>query len=174
MCRIGKRCSPWLVLSVPILAGLANGQETKAPARSDSKTPRAVIRPVFHDPQPVTVWGYDDQIMEPFLTRDGKFLLFNNSNDPREKTDLHLAEKMSERSFRYVGKLSGANSHPTRSRRESGSFALSGSGWTSRSATRDRSKPPRDSSSATLSPDERMLYYHKQKGGRFVLECLSR
>ena len=38
------------------------------------------------DPRPVVVEGYDDHLMEPFVTRDGKFLLFNNSNEPPEKT----------------------------------------------------------------------------------------
>jgi len=35
----------------------------------------------FARPEPVRIEGYDDHAMEPFLTRDGRVLLFNNSND---------------------------------------------------------------------------------------------
>jgi hypothetical protein len=98
------------VLPLAIMVALAHGQEEGTLARGRSQPEARVNRPAFHDPRPVAVDGYDDHVMEPFLTRDGKFLLFNNSNDPPEKTDLHLARRVSDRSFRYVGKLSGANS----------------------------------------------------------------
>lgn len=39
----------------------------------------------FADPERVTIQGYDGDAMEPFLSRDGRFLLFNNRNDPPEK-----------------------------------------------------------------------------------------
>ena len=38
--------------------------------------------PEFGSRQRVSIRGYSDHAMEPFLTRDGRFLLFNNSNDP--------------------------------------------------------------------------------------------
>lgn len=47
--------------------------------------------------------------MEPFITRDGQYLLFNNLNDPSENTDLHWAERVSDEEFRYRGKVTGAN-----------------------------------------------------------------
>ena len=47
--------------------------------------------------------------MEPFLTRDGKYLLFNNRNEPASKTDLHLAERIDPVTFRYLGPLKGVN-----------------------------------------------------------------
>jgi hypothetical protein len=48
--------------------------------------------------------------MEPFLSRDGGVLFFNNRNDPAEKTDLHWAERIDDLHFRYRGKVEGANS----------------------------------------------------------------
>jgi hypothetical protein len=48
--------------------------------------------------------------MEPFLTRDGSILLFNNRNDPPDETDLHWAERVDDLNFVYRGKLQGANS----------------------------------------------------------------
>lgn len=64
----------------------------------------------FTAPQPVRIVGFADHVMEPFLTRDGRYLLFNNRNDPPEKTDLHLAERVDDLTFRYRGTLRGANS----------------------------------------------------------------
>lgn len=35
------------------------------------------------NPKLITILGYNDHAMEPSLGRDGTYLLFNNSNDPR-------------------------------------------------------------------------------------------
>jgi hypothetical protein len=37
---------------------------------------------LFDNPERVTILGYDDDAMEPFITRDGRYLLFNNLNEP--------------------------------------------------------------------------------------------
>lgn len=64
----------------------------------------------FHTPRPVTIAGYDGDAMEPFLSRDGSLLFFNNSNDPAAQTDLHWAERLDDLTFRYRGPVAGANS----------------------------------------------------------------
>jgi hypothetical protein len=64
----------------------------------------------FGPPQRVTIDGYDGDIMEPALSRDGKILFFNNRNDPPEKTDLHWAERTDDLHFRYRGLIAAANS----------------------------------------------------------------
>lgn len=64
----------------------------------------------FRSPQPVAIQGYDGEAMEPFLTRDGAVLFFNNSNAPDAQTDLHWAERIDDLTFRYRGPLVGANS----------------------------------------------------------------
>jgi hypothetical protein len=43
----------------------------------------------FSGPRAVEIVGYRDHAMEPFVSRDGRYLLFNNRNDPSENTDLH-------------------------------------------------------------------------------------
>ena len=48
--------------------------------------------------------------MEPFLSRDGQWLFFNNRNQPGDQTDLHLAKRLSDRRFQYLGPLGGVNS----------------------------------------------------------------
>lgn len=64
----------------------------------------------FANPQPVAIRGYDDHAMEPFITRDGRYLLFNNSNEVPAETDLHIAERIDDLTFQYLGRLEGANS----------------------------------------------------------------
>ena len=63
----------------------------------------------WHAPQPVTIRGWDDDAMEPFLTRDGQWLLFNNRNEPADRTDLHVARRVDDTTFAYVGPLEAIN-----------------------------------------------------------------
>ncbi|MBN1188050.1 MAG: PD40 domain-containing protein [Bacteroidales bacterium] len=63
----------------------------------------------FDDPVKVLVTGYDDNIMEPFLSRDGNTLFFNNSNDPLVNTNLHYASRLNDSVFQYRGEISGTN-----------------------------------------------------------------
>jgi hypothetical protein len=79
------------------------------PARADAGQKKAVYEG-FANPQRVTIQGYSDHAMEPFITRDGRWLLFNNSNAPDAQTDLHAAERVDDLTFVYRGPLAGANS----------------------------------------------------------------
>jgi hypothetical protein len=72
--------------------------------QSDPNTTR-----LFDNPERVAILGYDDDAMEPFITRDGRYLLFNNLNEPTVNTDLHYAERVDDVTFRYRGKVAGAN-----------------------------------------------------------------
>jgi len=64
----------------------------------------------FGSPQRVAIRGYDGEAMEPFIARDGRYLFFNNRNDPRVDTNLHYAERVDDVTFDYRGELKGANS----------------------------------------------------------------
>ncbi len=64
----------------------------------------------FGGPRPVSITGYAGDAMEPFLSRDGSVLFFNNSNTPDAQTDLHWAERKDDLTFRYRGLVRGANS----------------------------------------------------------------
>lgn len=66
----------------------------------------------FKNPQKVTVSGYDQALMEPFITRDGKYLFFNNDNAPPEKTDLFYAERIDDTHFKFMGEIKGVNNPP--------------------------------------------------------------
>ncbi|WP_293906197.1 hypothetical protein [Phenylobacterium sp.] len=64
----------------------------------------------FRDPRPVAILGYAGEAMEPFLSRDGATLFFNNRNGPHDQTDIHWAERVDDLTFRYRGPVAGANS----------------------------------------------------------------
>jgi hypothetical protein len=64
----------------------------------------------FKSPQRVEVVGYSGDAMEPFITRDGRYLLFNNRNDPAVDTNLYYAERIDDLHFRFRGEVRGANS----------------------------------------------------------------
>src|SRR5262247_3440786 len=63
----------------------------------------------FGVPERVTIRGYGDHAMEPFITRDGRYLFFNNSNDPSVNTNLRYAERINDLTFKYKGEVAGVN-----------------------------------------------------------------
>ena len=63
----------------------------------------------FGQPIKVEIQGYTGNIMEPFLSRDGNTLLFNNLNSAPENTNLHWATKINDSSFQYKGEIAGVN-----------------------------------------------------------------
>lgn len=64
----------------------------------------------FAAAQPVAIRGYAGSAMEPFITRDGAFLLFNNSNDKSVDTNLQVARRVDATTFDYLGELTAADS----------------------------------------------------------------
>src|SRR5882757_5313039 len=63
----------------------------------------------WSNPQRVAILGYNGDAMEPFLTRDGQFLFFNNLNEPKVNTNLHWAQRLNDSTFQYKGELQGVN-----------------------------------------------------------------
>lgn len=61
------------------------------------------------NPQRVSIQGYSSNAMEPFLSRDGQYLFFNNSNVPSVNTNLHYAERVDETTFQYEGEIEHVN-----------------------------------------------------------------
>jgi hypothetical protein len=64
---------------------------------------------LYANPQRVAIHGYAGHAMEPFVSRDGRYLLFNNLNDPSVNTDIHYAERIDELNYRYRGLVEGVN-----------------------------------------------------------------
>lgn len=95
-----------------LAAALLGGEPGCAPgATSGPQTPPREGPPQLHwgDPKRVELRGYRGDAMEPFLTRDGQTLLFNNRNDPAVNTELHYAERRGELRFDYRGPVLGVN-----------------------------------------------------------------
>jgi Tol biopolymer transport system component len=53
--------------------------------------------------------GYEGDAMEPFISRDGRYLFFNNLNQPGVNTNLYWAERVDDLHFKFRGELSGVN-----------------------------------------------------------------
>ena len=66
--------------------------------------------PSFGNPVPVTIEGYRGDAMEPFVSTDGKYLFFNNRNDPGTNTDLYYAKRINDTTYAFAGPIIGANS----------------------------------------------------------------
>jgi Tol biopolymer transport system component len=64
----------------------------------------------FGTPVVVPIAGYSGDVMEPFVTRDGRYLLFNDRNDPATNTTLHIALIQAPTQLLYLGPIEGANS----------------------------------------------------------------
>lgn len=92
------------VLMAAALALAACGAQQKADAVAALPEYRA-----FGQPQRVEIRGYQGDAMEPFITKDGRYLLFNNRNDPKIDTRLLFAERVDDLTFDYRGELEGAN-----------------------------------------------------------------
>jgi hypothetical protein len=98
----------WSLLTALVRSGAASVLLAAGACAQPGPPPTAETQ--FHDPVRVAVVGYDGDAMEPFVSRDGTILFFNNSNDPAEQTDLHWAERIDDLAFRYRGKIEGADS----------------------------------------------------------------
>jgi len=89
----------WAILVLALTGACAQAPPPEAPPWA-----------AYQNPQRVVIEGYDGDAMEPFLSRDGEFLFFNNSNEPGEQTDLHWAARIDDLTFRYRGPAQGVNS----------------------------------------------------------------
>lgn len=63
----------------------------------------------FSGSELVQILGYPGDAMEPFISKDGRFLLFNNLNQPQVNTDLFYAERIDDLTFVFRGEIRGVN-----------------------------------------------------------------
>jgi len=78
-----------------------------------SCTNNKVIEPVsltinYVNPVEVTINGYTDHAMEPFISPDGNTLFFNSINDG-QNTKIYYATKVNTTTYTFMGELVGAN-----------------------------------------------------------------
>ena len=64
----------------------------------------------FRDPRAVEIDGYDGHCMEPFISRDGRYLFWNNLNHSSVNTNLFFARRVSGPfHFAIGGEVEGVN-----------------------------------------------------------------
>lgn len=100
----GRR-RPW-VMQAAVGAGLV-----VALGACKAEQPLVVVPPAasFGAPRRVAMRDYNGNLMEPFLSRDGGRLFFNNLNSAPENTNLHWATKVNDSTFQYQGEMTGVN-----------------------------------------------------------------
>jgi hypothetical protein len=69
------------------------------------------INTEFKNPRLVRIIGYSSHAMEPFITRNEKYLFFNSLNDGND-TSLFYAEKINNFTFKLKGKIRDINKNP--------------------------------------------------------------
>src|SRR5262245_6943583 len=92
---------------VIIAASLVVGATARAQDAGDTSAEAKAAS--FTNLQAVTITGNRQDAMEPFLTRDGKVLFFNNSNAPTVDTNLFWATKVDDLTFQLQGEIGGVN-----------------------------------------------------------------
>jgi len=99
---------------IQLLLGTAGARAGSA-YDSKSKQPRPPAFTEFGKPEIVQILGYDDNqgysndAMEPFISRDGNFLFFNNLNTgtTANPTYLFWATRVDDVTFQYQGEIGG-------------------------------------------------------------------
>lgn len=79
---------------------------------NDNDVAESLLYPAFGSEREVTINGLSFDAMEPFISSNGNYLLFNNLNDGIN-TKLYYALKVNDSTFTYVGELTGANQTTT-------------------------------------------------------------
>ncbi len=99
-----------LVLAFALLTPSCGGDLVVPPVASPSPSPTSGGPFLgFSGETPVAIAGYGQDAMEPFISRDGQTLFFNNSNADPAQTDLFFAARQSDTAFALQGPLGGAN-----------------------------------------------------------------
>jgi WD40 repeat protein len=68
---------------------------------------------IFRNPRKVEIIGMEFGAMEPFISRDGKYLFFNSVKEhtPETDKDIYYAERIDDLTFRFMGEVEGINSN---------------------------------------------------------------
>jgi hypothetical protein len=96
---VRMRGHPWLAVALMMGALVACG----------TSVPRPEPFGTFGELTPVMLQGYTGEAMEPFISRDGHFLLYNTRNDGPDP-QLRFAERLDDVTFVDRGELPGAGS----------------------------------------------------------------
>jgi hypothetical protein len=87
----------------------AGGASAASGARGGVSRPAAGD---FGEPLRVAIHGYTGDALEPFISRDGAHLFFNNGYSPAGSTDLYFARRIDDGDFDFLGPVPGVNLGP--------------------------------------------------------------
>jgi hypothetical protein len=81
--------------------------------RTEITPPVASSSQLFVNPRKVDIVGYDKSTMEAFITRDGKYLFFNNEEGdvPKQQKNIYYALRIDDTHFQFMGEIKGINSN---------------------------------------------------------------
>jgi Tol biopolymer transport system component len=98
------------VISALLLGGVFVLQAIGSAVAADTPDAKSTYG-VFTNPQPVTIVGYSQDAMEPFISPDGNYLFFNSSNNPPAGTytNLYYATHINDVTFQFQGEIGGVN-----------------------------------------------------------------
>ncbi len=100
-----------IVLALALLSTSCGGDDSAVVAVTPSPSPTGGGQYLaFSGETAVTIAGYTEDAMEPFVSPDGQFLFVNNSNSDPARTDLFYASRQADNAFTLQGPLGGANS----------------------------------------------------------------
>ena len=91
----------FLIFFVLLLTSCSGGNSTLTTATSTIDT-------AFDSPEKVTIIGYSGNAMEPFISRDGAYLFFNNAGGPTGK-DLFYTTFINETTYQFQGAITAIN-----------------------------------------------------------------
>ena len=83
--------------------------EQKEKLKTLGRPGTADLHPLFTNPVRVEIQGYKDfAAKEPFISRDGQYLFFNNTNDkPGVDTHVFYAKRIDDATFQFIGPVEG-------------------------------------------------------------------
>ena len=103
----------WYQLGLTLVAtalSACGGGGDNSTAAVGAVAPIPTAHAAFTQPQRVALLGYTDSAMEPFVSPDGRYIFFNNSNAADTNTNLRYAERVDDLTYQYRGPIRGANS----------------------------------------------------------------
>lgn len=101
----------YIVIGVCILILLIlinNGKKDAAPTTTISPAQKEQVTKAYGNDTKITIAGYDDDSMEPFISKDGQYLFWNSLNDGKH-TSLYYAKKVDATTFQFIGEVKGVN-----------------------------------------------------------------
>lgn len=64
---------------------------------------------LFINEKVINIEGYDGDVMETFITRDGRYMFFNSMKRGKKNKDIYYAERLDDYNFKFLGEIQPIN-----------------------------------------------------------------